>query len=164
TVESEEGRGTIFRVALPVDARITDRAPPKDTALDPTRRGRILVVDDERLVVRAIERLLSREHEIVTVVAAKKALALCVAGEKFDVILCDLMMPDMTGMDLHRELLRIAPEQADKMIFLTGGAFTAGARRFLAETAREHLEKPFEPAALRAILQRRLSRHPGAES
>lgn len=46
----------------------------------------------------------------------------------FDVILCDLMMPDTTGMDLHHELVRIAPDQVDRMVFMTGGAFTAKAR------------------------------------
>jgi CheY-like chemotaxis protein len=115
-----------------------------------------LVVDDEELVVRGVQRILSKGHDVVGVVAAKEALALCASGEKFDLILCDLMMPDMTGMDLHRELSRVAPEQADKMIFLTGGAFTPKARHFLSETPKEHLEKPFEPANLRAIVQRYL--------
>ncbi|MEO8335286.1 MAG: response regulator, partial [bacterium] len=80
----------------------------------------------------------------------------CAAGEKFDLILCDLMMPEMTGMDLHRELMVIAPDQANKMIFLTGGAFTAGARAFLAEPPKEYIEKPFESSNLRAIVQRYL--------
>jgi CheY-like chemotaxis protein len=79
-----------------------------------------------------------------------------VAGEKFDLILCDLMMPEMTGMDLHRELSRVAPEQASRMIFLTGGAFTDKARQFLSETVKEYLEKPFDPVNLRAIVQRYL--------
>jgi FixJ family two-component response regulator len=62
----------------------------------------------------------------------------------------------MTGMDLHRELSRVAPEQANRMIFLTGGAFTAMARNFLSETCKEHIDKPFDPANLRAIAQRYL--------
>jgi len=64
------------------------------------------------------------------------------------------MMPDMTGMDLHRELSRVAAEQANKMIFLTGGAFTDRGRRFLTETPKEHIEKPFDAANLRAIVRR----------
>jgi CheY-like chemotaxis protein len=66
------------------------------------------------------------------------------------------MMPEMTGMDLHRELSLVSPEQADRMIFVTGGAFTEKARRFLSETPKEHLEKPFASANLRAIVQRYL--------
>jgi FixJ family two-component response regulator len=66
------------------------------------------------------------------------------------------MMPDMTGMDLHRELSLVAPEQASKMIFLNGDAFTDMARQFLSETPKEHIEKPFDSANLRAIVQRHL--------
>ena len=66
------------------------------------------------------------------------------------------MMPDMTGMDLYRELSRVAPEQADRMIFVTGGAFTEKARRFLSETPKERLEKPLYSANLRAFVQRDL--------
>jgi CheY-like chemotaxis protein len=122
-----------------------------------TRRGRILVVDDEELVVRSVKRILSNDHDVVATVSATEALALCTTGgEKFDLILCDLMMPDMTGMDLHHELSRLAPEQAERMIFVTGGAFTEKARRFLSETPKESLEKPFYSANLRAIVARYL--------
>jgi two-component system, cell cycle sensor histidine kinase and response regulator CckA len=157
TVESEVGKGTTFRVALPV-ARKDESEPAVPVAQIAVtgRRGRILVVDDEKLVLRGVKRILSKEHEVVATVAAKEALALCAGGEKFDLILCDLMMPDMTGMELHRELSRVAPEQAERMIFLTGGAFTAKARQFLSETPKEHIEKPFDPANLRAIVQRYL--------
>ncbi len=159
TVKSELGKGTTFRVALPV-AREEHSEPAIRIAQVPlpaaARRGRILVVDDEELVLRGVKRILAKEHDVVTTVAAREALALCAGGEKFDLILCDLMMPDMTGMDLHRELSRVAPEQANRMIFLTGGAFTAKARKFLSETPKENMEKPFDPANLRAIVQRYL--------
>jgi hypothetical protein len=59
-------------------------------------------------------------------------------------------------MDLHRELLLVAPDQAGRMIFVTGGAFTPTARRFLSETPKEHIEKPFDSANLRAIVRRYL--------
>jgi CheY-like chemotaxis protein len=80
----------------------------------------------------------------------------CAAGETFDLILCDLMMPEMTGMDLHRELSRVAPDQATRMIFMTGGAFTPAARLFLSDPSREHIEKPFDHVDLRAIVRRHL--------
>ncbi len=159
TVESEVGKGTTFRVSLPLGGKSeSEVAAPVETVAVAVagRRGRILVVDDEELVVRSVKRILSKEHDVVGTVSAAEALALCAGGEKFDLILCDLMMPDMTGMDLHHELLRVAPEQAEKMIFVTGGAFTEKARRFLSETPREHLEKPFYSANLRAIVQRYL--------
>jgi two-component system cell cycle sensor histidine kinase/response regulator CckA len=157
TVESEVGRGTTFRVALPI-ARTEESEPaaPVDEAPVADCRGRILVVDDDTMVLRGVKRILSQQHEVVALATAKKALALCARREKFDLIICDLMMPQMTGMDLHRELLRIDPEQAKRMIFLTAGAFTPKASQFLAEAPNEHLDKPFDPADLRAIVQRHL--------
>jgi PAS domain S-box-containing protein len=157
TVQSEVGKGTTFRVALPIaqkEEADPAGAPPHSSLAG--RRGRILVVDDEQAVVSIVKRILSKEHDVVAVVTAKEALALCAGGERYDLILSDLMMPEMTGMDLYRELLRIDPEQADRMVFLTGGAFTPKARRFLSETPQEHIEKPFDSAHLRASVQRYL--------
>ncbi len=156
TVRTEVGNGTTFRVALPVTRSVdTDAALPVPDRTS-TRRARILVVDDDELVIRSVTRTLAKEHDVVSIAAAKVALARCAAGERFDLILCDLMMPDMTGMDLYRELLRVAPGQASKMIFLTGGAFTPAARLFLSETPQEQLEKPFDYVTLREIVQRHL--------
>ncbi|MDP9033833.1 MAG: PAS domain S-box protein [Myxococcota bacterium] len=155
TVESALGKGTTFRVALRITGLKSEPIGAAPASVG-GRRGRILVVDDERLVIRAVERTLSEDHDVVTVVAAREALALCAAGAKFDLILCDLMMPDMTGMDLHRELSVVVPEQATKMIFLTGGAFTTLSRQFLSDTPKEHLEKPFDPANLKAVVRRYL--------
>ena len=158
TVESEVGRGTTFRVALPIARKEESKAALVTLAQAPIagRRGRILVVDDEVVVAHTALRILSKEHDVVVIADGKEALARCAGGEQFDLILCDLMMPDMTGMDLHRELSRVAPEQANRMIFLTGGAFTEKARLFLSETAQEYIEKPFAPANLRAIVRRHL--------
>ena len=157
TVESELGKGTTFRVSVPIARKkeIDVVAPPVQVPVA-GRRGRILVVDDEQLVLRSVSRILSQEHDVVAMVSAADALALCAGGEKFDLILCDLMMPDMTGMDFHYELSNVAPEQADRMIFITGGAFTDKAKAFLSDTPKEHIEKPFYSANLRAIVHRYL--------
>ena len=64
-------------------------------------------------------------------------------------VLCDLMMPGLSGMELHDRLARSSPEGAGRMVFLTGGAFTDAARDFLARVPNPRLEKPFEPSALR---------------
>ena len=127
--------------------------PPSAAA---ERRGRILVIDDEPMLCTVIKTVLGIDHDVTTVTSAKEALGQLGGGERFDLILCDLMMPEMTGMDLHRELSRVAPEQAARMIFLTGGAFTPAGRLFLSATSREHIEKPFDPANLRAIVRRHL--------
>ena len=88
---------------------------------------RALVVDDEPMLGRAITRGL-KEHEVVAVTSGAEALALFQRGERFDVILCDLMMPEMPGFDLHEQVRLVAPDQADCMVFMTGGATTTRAR------------------------------------
>lgn len=157
---SEMGKGTTFRVSLPIARQQStqEAAAPRQLPAN-GRRGKILVVDDEDLILRAVQRILSKEHDVVATSSARDALAMCSKGEHFDLIMCDLMMPDMTGMDLYLELVRVAPAQAEHMVFLTGGAFTPKARDFLAITPVEHLEKPFEPSNLRAFVQRYLRVH-----
>jgi len=106
------------------------------------KRGRILVVDDEPLVARALGRLLGSEHDVTPAAGARAALELLGKGERFDAVLCDLMMPEMTGMDLHAELERAYPEMARRTVFLSGGAFTPAARDFLARVRNARLDKP----------------------
>jgi CheY-like chemotaxis protein len=65
------------------------------------------------------------------------------------------MMPQMTGMDLYDELVRTAPAQADRMVFLSGGAFTAAARTFLEDVPNQRLEKPFDTRELLALVNDR---------
>lgn len=117
------------------------------------RRGRILVVDDEPLLCMTVERVLSLDHEVVTVTAARSAVQLIEGGARFDVILSDLMMPQMSGMDLHAVLTRVAPEQAGAMVFMTGGAFSPDAAAFLEHVPNPTIDKPFKAAALRALVQ-----------
>ncbi len=156
-VESEIGRGTTFRVNLP-RAR-TDVAPiavSVDTVPHARRRGRILVIDDEPILCAVIRRALMAEHDVDTSTRAQEAIDRMVAGERFDVILCDLMMPDVTGMDLHAALVRLAPDQAERVLFMTGGAFTAAAREFLDRVPTLRFEKPFARQELRALVNDRI--------
>jgi CheY-like chemotaxis protein len=119
-------------------------------------RHRILVVDDEPMIRLAVQRTLSKEHEVVAAENARDALARVKAGERFDVVFCDLMMPEMTGMDLHAQLARATPDLAEQMIFVTGGAFTPTAMSFLDRVPNERIDKPFDPARIRALVQDRL--------
>ncbi len=84
--------------------------------------------------------------------SAKEALSQIADGRRFDVILTDLMMPDITGMEMYEHLCRIAPDQAERMIFLTGGAFTLRAREFLDAVPNQRIEKPFEAANVLAMI------------
>ncbi len=157
SVTSEVGQGTTFRILLPVaTARPEETIPPPAPTLSAQRRGRILVVDDEKVVATAVKRVLGADHDVKVLTSAQEALRRISGGERFDVILCDLMMPVMTGVDLHSELARTAPDQAACMVFLTGGAFTPRARAFLDEVPNPRLDKPFELSTLRALVQERL--------
>jgi CheY-like chemotaxis protein len=141
--ESAPGRGSTFRVTLPgtpppAVARTSVSAP----------RGRVLVLDDDPLVGRSIARLLQAAHEVTVMTSPAEALARFERGERWDAILCDLMMPELSGMDVEERLVRSAPDVVSRVVYLTGGAFTDRARRFLAE-GRPYLEKPVEAQALR---------------
>lgn len=153
TVESERGVGTTFRIALPPAA-----ADPDDdhTDLADTDEGvgaAVLVIDDEPAIGRVLSRVL-RDHEVTAVTSAKNALALLESGQQFDVILSDLMMPEMSGMSFFAEIEARFPELTDRVVFISGGAFTPKARAFLDRVTNETLEKPFAPPALRELVQR----------
>jgi len=157
-VDTEVGRGTTFRVLLRpalVDPKASEAPPPQPSAS--TRRGHILVVDDEAMILSAIKRILAPDHEVSTFRNGQQALEKIRGGERYDVILCDLMMPEITGMDFYAEVAKLSAEQAKATIFLTGGAFTARARGFLDEVKNERIEKPFDAANLRAIVNEHIA-------
>jgi PAS domain S-box-containing protein len=164
TVTSKVGRGTTFTVRLPFAlAPPPTPVPPPAPASPPTpapppapaprvARTRLLVIDDERMILRLLQRMLGDEHEITALESAAQALDLIASGARFDVILCDLMMPQMTGIDLHKALSLAHPDQAARMIFLSGGATDASAVAFLERVAGRHLDKPLDRGALRALI------------
>ena len=117
-----------------------------------TRQLRLLVVDDEVSLGKAAIRIFS-DCEVVPLTHATEALARIVAGERFDVILCDLMMPKMTGMDLYDELVRIAPEQAQRMVFMTGGSIEMRHKDFAATVPNHVIQKPFEIQLVRELIR-----------
>jgi PAS domain S-box-containing protein len=164
-VESALGKGSTFRVLLhPAPRRAPEVPAPALAPAPASRRGRILVVDDEALVGRAVSRILSPLHEVVTRTSARDALQEVARPPGFDLLLCDLMMPDMTGMELHGHLHTAEPALAARTVFLTGGAFTPLAREFLARVPNARIEKPFEPDQLRALVARVLAEHPVREA
>ena len=154
--DSVVGRGTTFRVVLlPADRREREEAPvaPVESS---GRRGRILVVDDEPRVLAALERHLGKAHELILFNHAEAALVWLERGLPWDLILCDVMMPELTGVDFHETLSRRMPERAGHVIFLTGGAFTPRAREFLDRVDNPRLDKPFDFRALHALVAERL--------
>jgi two-component system cell cycle sensor histidine kinase/response regulator CckA len=163
-VESEVGVGTTFRVLLPaareedaVRAAAARPAPAPASRAGP--RGRVWVLDDELHVGALVRRLLGTEHEVLPLTSAREVLERVGQGERFDVLLCDLMMPEMSGMDVHARLERASPELAGRVLFMTGGAFTPATQEFLSGLpAGAYLAKPFDADLLRTRVGERLAR------
>jgi PAS domain S-box-containing protein len=154
TVRNNQGRGATFRVVLPASARPAEPSPVVSReVVDAPRRGAVLIVDDEPAVGAILGRVL-RDHDVTLLTRAREAVDLIVGGKHFDVIISDLMMPDMSGMELYDELVRRQPDAAQRVIFISGGAFTAGASSFLDRVANERLEKPFDAEKVRALVNR----------
>ncbi len=157
TVDTKLGVGTTFSVLLPTIEHLQKAGRSNLTEPPPMRRrGRILVIDDEVIVATTIQRVLGKEHEVMSVQEPHAATRYIAEGQTFDVIFCDLMMPNCTGMDLYAEVSRLAPQQATRMVFITGGAFTIQAREFLDGTTNACIEKPIDLGALRALVRERI--------
>jgi signal transduction histidine kinase len=150
-VESDGGKGSTFTVVLPPStASAGVQTPSTQPPTGP--RGRVMMLDDEPVVGRSVARMLRGEQEVVVVTAGREALALIERGERFDAILCDVMMPELTGYEFYELAVALDASLARRFVFLTGGAFTPRAAEFLARVQCPRVEKPFERATLREAL------------
>jgi PAS domain S-box-containing protein len=157
SVTSEVNKGTVFRVVLPV-AKAESAAPyvaPRVVPRPPLR-GKVLIIDDEKDLTDVTADGLHGLHDVRATQDAREALEWISAGERFDLILCDMMMPLMTGMEFYTRLSAAAPQQADRIVFMTGGAFTPRAREFLARLPNLRLEKPFDLGHILAMVSAHL--------
>jgi PAS domain S-box-containing protein len=150
-VESELGRGSTFRVVLPPSST-SATSKPSSFPSTAGAQGRILVIDDDPLVAEAVQCMLATVHDVVTHTNPKDALTRIVRGERFDLILCDLIMPEMTGMDLYQQVLEHAPDAANSIVLMTGGAATPLARQFMDGVPNPRIQKPFGQKALRDMI------------
>jgi CheY-like chemotaxis protein len=155
---SVPGKGTTFRVTLPS----SDSAPVEQIAHEPLHgRRRVLVVDDEPTLLRAINALIGDRHEVVTVSSGRQALDMLRTDGAFDVIVADLMMAEVTGMDLYEAVRTDHPGLERQFLFMTGGAFTAASRRFLDSIPNRCVDKPFDGDELLSAIGEVIERHPG---
>ena len=155
-IESEPGRGTVVHLVLP--AAHPPSSPSTTTQRRESRapRRRILVIDDEPSVREILVQLLCEEHDVVAAESGEVALTSLRGDHTFDLVLCDLTMPGMGGVELFEVLEAQHPEEARKVVFMTGGAFTPRAAEFLERQTRPHLEKPFSVSQLDAVVRGKL--------
>lgn len=144
--------GTLARVLLRAEGTSSARVRISHAPPQATGALRILLVDDDPLVGRAVARML-REHDVVVANSGKQALELAETAP-FDVLLCDVMMPEMTGPDLRTALAGRESPLADRTVFMTGGTFTDHSREALEASGAPVLDKPLSPERLRQVVAR----------
>jgi signal transduction histidine kinase/DNA-binding response OmpR family regulator len=153
TAESVPGRGALFRVRLPAAGEGVVGRPKTLPAHKAVQRRRLLAVDDEALLLKAYRRMLMSHHDVETTLGAKEALRLFGQDRAFDVVLCDLQMPEMSGSELYETVRQRWPELAQRFIFITGGACSPEARRFLESPGLACIHKPFQVAELLELIE-----------
>jgi two-component system cell cycle sensor histidine kinase/response regulator CckA len=159
-IDSRPGHGASFTISLPASKqspilpRKSDRVARE--ASTPHVRGRILVVDDEPVVAHTLKMLLAGDHELVVTESAAEALEVlrreADPAVGFDALLCDLMMPGMSGMELFEVLRHEYPRLAARVVFMTGGVSVPRVHEFLESVPNPKFEKPFDVAELRRLL------------
>jgi CheY-like chemotaxis protein len=123
-------------------------------SLPPRVRRRVLVIDDEPLIGRSLERLLGRAHDVTVLLSAADALRRIDRGERWDAILCDFMMADLDGIGFYEALSARERGSLLRLAFITGGAFGDRATRFLAEHDVPVLQKPLDPSVLLEMVEK----------
>ncbi|WP_224245123.1 ATP-binding protein [Hyalangium gracile] len=148
---SRPGVGSTFRVVLPTSTQPAPLLTPMSAARA-SRPKRVLVIDDEPGIAAVFKRIIGRSHEVVVVQSGREALALLEKDDAFDRIFCDLMMADLTGMDVYEALASRQKDCLDRFVFMTGGSFTERARTFLQTVPFPRIDKPFDPEHIRTLI------------
>jgi signal transduction histidine kinase len=156
TAESEGGQGALFRVRLPaVLGPVFDDKTPTPNPI--RRRYRLLAVDDEVLLLKAYRRMLIDHHDVELALGGAEALRILGEDRAFDVVLCDLQMPEMSGADVFSAVAERWPGFEQRFIIITGGAFSPEGRRFLDEGQITCLNKPFQLEEILDLVERRVA-------
>jgi signal transduction histidine kinase/CheY-like chemotaxis protein len=150
-VRSRVGEGTTFRVVLPAAAELVE---PGDDDDEPVQlpSGRILIIDDDEQVAHSLA-ILFEGSDITVVSSGREAVRLLASGARFDWIFCDLMMPDLSGMDVYEQAHQAGLGLESRFVFMTGGIFTSRARDFVARVPNPCLSKPFHPRQVVSALR-----------
>ncbi|MFO0563313.1 MAG: ATP-binding protein [Polyangiales bacterium] len=157
-VESQRQKGTTFRVLLPrsvAESPSREAQTERKKRLSRPRRRRLLVVDDETLLARSIELQLKDDHDVEIVATGQAALDRLRRDPTLDLVLCDMMLPDISGMDVYEQARAIENGSHERFVFMTGGSFSPKVFKFLRENEVPCLEKPFTAEQLKEIIDPR---------
>lgn len=160
-VESEVGVGTCFRVVIPHGRVERTNKVEKKKKVNQAGRKRILIVDDEVQVGTSLRRVLSSEHDVEVAVSGHDALIRLRETPAIDLVLCDLMMPAMSGIELYRTLVETNCDYANRIIFMTGGVFTQQEQKFLNSLEHPWLAKPIDVGELKSYVTQWASENAG---
>jgi DNA-binding NtrC family response regulator len=116
-------------------------------------RSHVLIVDDESALSATLRTVLESEHDVTACTSASHALELLLGETRVDVIVCDILMPGMSGMDLHRELAEKRPEMAKRILFMSGASCLPGVIEFLASVRSPCVDKPIDVPRLSAMIR-----------
>jgi CheY-like chemotaxis protein len=130
----------------------TPSGPEKSGGDAGDAKPRVLILDDEPMITTILRRMIGQDYDCHVSHSSVEALDSIRNGARYDVILCDLMMPEITGVDVFAEVQSLDPAQARRMIMMTGGAFTAETSDFLERISNPRIEKPFDAARVRAAM------------
>lgn len=161
SARSTPGKGSTFRVELPA-AEGEPAAPPRPVSGPPPGQLRVLLVDDEVLLLRSFKRALSRDFEVEVAASVDEATALIESGQRLDFVVSDLMMPGRSGMDLYDWVRERDPALAERFVFMSGGTYTPEARAFQARISNPCLAKPVDAAALWKVFREMSGQSPVA--
>jgi two-component system, cell cycle sensor histidine kinase and response regulator CckA len=152
------GGGAVFTIRLPT----IEPAPATETPLAPARasaaagpvRARVLIIDDEPQLAQVFRAALAKQHDVLAFTNGRAALGHLLESPMYDLVLCDLMMAELSGMEVFEEVRRQRPGQERAFVFMTGGVFDPKVAEFLASVPNDCVDKPFD---IRAEVARRLS-------
>ena len=147
--------GTRFELIIPVDTGlepVEQKHESRPISEAPATRSRILIIDDDAMVLSALRRRLRRRYDAITVLGGVEALAHLSEDSHFDAIICDLMMPEVDGKSFYDTIREEHPRLVDRIVFMSGGAFTPRLRKFAASVSNPVLQKPVTREHLESML------------
>jgi two-component system NtrC family sensor kinase len=120
------------------------------------RRARVLVIDDEPVLLRGLKRSLS-EHDVMTATSVNQGMQLY-GSHEFDIVFCDLMMPELNGLEFYTRLSALGPSHAQRLVLMTGGVFADRLGCSLAEIPSPCILKPFKHGEIERLISEALER------